>query len=272
MKNNKVAIMYDFDKTLCTKDSPEYEFIPNLNMEADDFWKETENMRKIYKTDQVLSYMYVMREKMLEQGKKLSREYLNDMGKKVEFFPGVLEWFDRISEYGKILGLEVEHYIISSGLKEIIEGSPISDKFKCIFASEYFYDEDGNAIWPNLSVNYTNKTQYLTRINKGILDLSDNRLNNKMEQDDKRISNSNMIYIGDGFTDVPCMQVTKDRGGISIAVYTPENYNVARNLFEDGRINYMAPTDYSLDGKIDTIVKGELNKIALSNGLYTLNQ
>lgn len=272
MKNNVVAIMYDFDKTLCTKDSPEYEFIPNLKIDADDFWKEANEMRAIYKTDPVLSYMYMMREKMLEQGKKLSREYLNEMGKNIEFFPGVINWFDRINEYGKSLGLEIEHYIISSGLKEMIEGSSIGGKFKCIFASEYFYDDNGNAIWPNLSVNYTNKTQYLTRINKGILDLSDDRLNDKMECDDKRISASNMIYIGDGFTDVPCMQLTKDKGGVSIVVYTDKNYVVARDLFEDGRTNYIAPANYSLDGKIDTIVKGELNKIALTNSLDMINQ
>ena len=171
MKNNIVAIMYDFDKTLTVKDTLEYSFIPNLDLDACDFWNETDKLRVENKTDQVLGYMYMVRKKMNEKNMKLSREYLNDMGKEIKLFPGVLDWFDRIDEYGRSLGLEIEHYVISAGLKEIIEGTPIGDKFKCVFASEYLYDEEGNAVWPNISINSTNKTQFLTRINKGVLDV-----------------------------------------------------------------------------------------------------
>ena len=267
MKNNIVAIMYDFDKTLTVKDTIEYSFIPNLKIDACEFWGETNKFRTENKMDQVLGYMYMMCKKMREKNMKLSREYLNDMGKEIKLFPGVLDWFDRINEYGRSLGLEIEHYVISAGLKEIIEGTPIGDKFKCVFASEYLYDEDGNAVWPNISINSTNKTQFLTRINKGVLDVADDRFNEKMLSEDKRVLFSNMIYLGDGFTDIPCMQITKDRGGVSIAVYTGDNYNIAKKLYNDGRLNYVAPADYSLDGQIDTIIKTELKLMAIKNNL-----
>lgn len=267
MKNNIVAIMYDFDKTLTVKDTLEYSFIPNLDLDINDFWSETDKLRAENKTDQILGYMYMMRKKMLEKDMKLSREYLNDMGKEIKLFPGVLEWFDRINEYGRSLGLEIEHYVISAGLKEIIEGSSIGDKFKCVFASEYLYDEDGNAVWPNISINSTNKTQFLTRINKGVLDVTDDRFNEKMLSENRRVLSSNMIYFGDGFTDIPCMQITKDRGGVSIAVYTGDNYNTAKKLYNDGRLNYVAKADYSLDGQIDTIIRTELKLMAIKNNL-----
>ena len=270
MKNNIVAIMYDFDKTLSVKDTLEYSFIPNLNLGVDEFWEETDEIRTKFKTDQVLGYMYMVRKKMLDNNMKLSREYLNEMGKEIEFFPGVLDWFDRINEYGKSLGLEVEHYIISAGLKELIDGSKVGDKFKCVFASEYMYDENGEAIWPNIAINSTNKTQFLTRINKGILDISDDGFNKKMLSEDKRVLTTNMIYLGDGFTDIPCMQLTKDRGGVSIAVYTKNNYDVVKKMHNDGRINYAALADYSDGGRIDTIIKNELKKMAITNNLQAM--
>ena len=246
MRNNIIAIMYDFDKTLCTRDMQEYTFFPNLGIEASDFWDEANSLRENNKMDQVLSYMYLMFRKTVDNNRSLKRDYLKQMGENVELFPGLIDWFDRINEYGKSLGFEIEHYIISSGLKEIIEGSMIGDKFKCIFASEFFYNEDGNAMWPKLAVNYTNKTQFLMRINKGILDISDdNGLNDKMLDNDRRISTSNMIYLGDGFTDVPCMKLTKESGGVSVAVYTDKNRDMAKKLLNDGRINYMVPADYS---------------------------
>ena len=268
MRNNIIAIMYDFDKTLCTRDMQEYTFLPNLGIDAGKFWGEANNLREESKMDQVLTYMYLMFRKTVDNNRSLKRNYLNKMGKDIELFPGVIDWFDRINEYGKSLGFEIEHYIISSGLKEIIEGSPIGDKFKCIYASEFFYNEDGNAMWPKLAVNYTNKTQFLIRINKGILDISDdNRLNDKMLENDRRISTSNMIYIGDGLTDVPCMKLTKANGGVSIAVYTDKNYNTAKKLLNDGRINYMVKSDYSEGTEMDQIVKKTIKHMVIDTEL-----
>ena len=271
MRKNIIAIMYDFDKTLCAKDMQEYTFIPNLGIDAALFWKEADQLRNDNKMDQVLTYMYLMFQKMAINNRPLKREYLNEMGENIELFPGLLDWFDRVNEYGKSVGMEVEHYIISSGLKEIIEGTEIGKKFKQIYASEFFYNEDGNAMWPKLAVNYTNKTQFLSRINKGVLDISDDAsLNKKMFDNDRRISTANMIYIGDGYTDVPCMKLTRDGGGVSIAVYTDKTINTARNLLKDERINYMAPADYQENSEIDEIVKRTIESMALNTKLKNI--
>lgn len=271
MRKNIIAIMYDFDKTLCAKDMQEYTFIPNLGIDAASFWKEADQLRNDNKMDQVLTYMYLMFQKMAINNRPLKREYLNEMGENIELFPGLLDWFDRVNEYGKSVGMEVEHYIISSGLKEIIEGTEIGKKFKQIYASEFFYNEDGNAMWPKLAVNYTNKTQFLSRINKGVLDISDDAsLNKKMFDNDRRISTANMIYIGDGYTDVPCMKLTRDGGGVSIAVYTDKTINTARNLLKDERINYMAPADYQENSEIDEIVKKTIESMALNTKLKNI--
>ena len=271
MRNNIIAIMYDFDKTLCTRDMQEYTFFPSLGIDANNFWNETNELRQNNKMDSVLSYMYLMFKKAVENNRCIKRDYLKQMGENIELFPGVLEWFDRITEYGRSLGFEIEHYIISSGLKEIIEGSPIGDKFKCIFASEFFYNEDGNAMWPKLAVNYTNKTQFLMRINKGILDISDdNKLNDTMLENERRISTANMIYLGDGYTDVPCMKLTKENGGTSIAVYTDKNINTAKKLLTDGRINYMARANYNKGEEIDTIIKKVIQNMALNTELKNI--
>ncbi len=272
MKNNIVAIMYDFDKTLCTKDMQEYTFIPNLGITPKEFWQEADRLRIEDKMDSVLTYMYLMNQKMKEKNKPLTREYLKDMGKNIELFPGVLDWFERINQYGEERGIKIEHYIISSGLKEIIEGSNIGKYFKCIYASEYYYNNN-QAVWPKLAINYTNKTQFLKRINKGVLDVSDDyNINRKMEEENKMIPVSNMIYIGDGITDVPCMKLTKDGGGVSIAVYTDKNINTVKNLKDDERINYIAKADYTEDSKLDIIVKKSIDSVKTKKELLELSK
>ena len=272
MKNNIIAIMYDFDKTLCTKDMQEYTFIPNLGIDVSAFWNDANKLREVDKMDQVLTYMYLMIKKTEDIGYHLTKDYLNKMGDDIELFPGVCEWFERINEYGKKKGVIIEHYIISSGVKEIIEGSSIGTNFKKIFASEFYYDEYGHAVWPKVAINYTNKTQFLMRINKGILDTADDySINKRMEEKDKRIAISNMIYIGDGLTDVPCMKLTKDGGGVSIAVYTDKTEKTARSLFNDERINYMTKADYREGSKIDLIVKKTIDAMAINTELNNLS-
>ena len=273
MTKKTIAIMYDFDKTLCTKDMQEYTFIPNLKMTSNEFWTEANKLREIDKVDQVLTYMYLMVKKTEDIGYHLTKDYLMNMGKNIELFPGVTEWFERINNYAKSKGVIVEHYIISSGVEEIIEGSKIGKYFKKIYASSFLYDEKGHAVWPKIAINYTNKTQFLMRINKGILDTSDDYLiNKKMEEKDRRIPVSNMIYIGDGLTDVPCMKLTKDGGGVSIAVYTDKSENIAKELYEDDRINYMAKADYSEGSRIDLIVKKTIDAMAISVELNELSK
>ena len=272
MNNKVIALMYDFDKTLCTKDMQEYTFIPNLGISPAEFWSDANKLREIDKMDQVLTYMYLMVKKTEDIGYHITKDYLKDMGDKIELFPGVTDWFKRINEYGKERGITVEHYIISSGVKEIIEGSKIGKYFKKVYASEFYYDEHGHAVWPKIAINYTNKTQFLMRINKGILDTADDYgINRKMEDKDRRIAISNMIYIGDGLTDVPCMKLTKDGGGVSIAVYTDKSYKIAKELYEDERINYMAKADYQDGSRIDMIVKKTIDAMAISAELDNLS-
>lgn len=271
MKRNIIAIMYDFDKTLCTKDMQEYTFIPNLGISPKEFWNETNILRKEAKIDSILAYMYLMKKKAEEKNIDLKRSYLNESGKKIELYKGVETWFDRINKYAKEKGIIIEHYIISSGLKEIIEGSIIGNKFKEIYASEFYYDEKGKIVWPKLAINYTNKTQFLIRINKGILDISDDyNLNKKMNEFKKRIPQQNMIYIGDGLTDIPCMKLTKEWGGTSIAVYS-KKIDTAKLLLEDNRINFATEANYNENSELDKIVKNVIDKIAIANKLNNLN-
>ena len=196
MKKTIVALIYDFDKTLCDRDMQEYAFIPNLGMTPKDFWEETDKLAQEHKMDKILACMYMMKEKSNQLGIPLKRKDFVELGKSIKFYPGIQDWFERINNYGKSIGIQVEHYIVSSGLKEIIEGTEISKYFKEIYACEFLYNDKKEAVWPAMSVNYTTKTQFLSRINKGVLDISDDiTLNTKMLDEDRRISTKNMIYI-----------------------------------------------------------------------------
>ncbi len=260
MNKPTVAIMYDFDKTLSTKDMQEYAFIPGIGMTAEEFWSECNHLTKQNNMDQILSYMYVMLK--AARGKKLlNRHEFNKLGESVELFSGVDTWFDRINEYGKRIGVEIEHYIISSGIKEIIEGTPIAKYFKEIYAAEFLYDDSGVPVWPAMAVNYTSKTQFLFRINKGVLDVTKHReLNEYTPDDERRIPFPNMIYIGDGFTDVPCMKLVKVNGGHSVAVYSEED-DSARDIMKQGRVDYMEKADYTENSKMEKTIFSILDLI-----------
>jgi 2-hydroxy-3-keto-5-methylthiopentenyl-1-phosphate phosphatase len=263
--------MYDFDRTLCTRDMQEYSFIPSMGMTEREFWSYANEIGTAQHMDSVLAYMYAMVKVAGDKHMPIRRETLVEMGKNVEFFKGVEDWFDRISAFGSQLGMQVEHYVISSGLREIIEGSRISGKFKSIFACEFLYNEDGAAIWPKTDVNYTNKTQFVYRINKGVLDVAnDIDLNRSMPEDDKRVPFCNMIYIGDGLSDVPCMKMMKAYGGFSIAVYQQRDSKV-EDLLRRDRVDYIYPADYSDGAGLDITVKNILTKMAASEVLYSEN-
>ena len=220
MAKTTIAILYDFDKTLCTTDMQEYDFIHNLGLTPSQFWSEAGEITKQHGVDKILAYMFLMIKKCKEKGIPLTEEYLNKCGENVVLYKGVQTWFERINEYGESLGVNVEHYIVSSGTYEIIKGTPIAKYFKNIYACKYMYDEKGEAIWPALAINYTLKTQYIFRISKGILDTTDDdNLNRTQEEHERRIAYRNMIYIGDGLTDIPCMKLLKEKGGKSIALY-----------------------------------------------------
>ena len=259
-----VAIMYDFDKTLSPKDMQEYGFISGLGMDSDEFWEKSRINMVTHNMDQILAYMLTIlqeaKDKML-----LTRDVFNELGKDVKLFNGLKTWFKRVNEYGEKLGVEVEHYIISSGLKEIIEGTEIAREFKEIYAAGYCYNDKNIPIWPAMAVNYTSKTQFLFRINKGVLDVTEHKgLNESTPEDKKRVPFRNMIYIGDGLTDVPCMKLVKGNGGNSIAVYYVEK-ETADSLIAQGRVDFAVKADYSENSEMEEIIFAILDQIRAVN-------
>ena len=267
-----IAFLYDFDKTLCTTDMQNYAFIPSLGMTPADFWAEANGFGRRNRIDGVLAYMYTMLREAEKKSLPFTRADLVDKGRGIVFFPGVEGWFRRINDYGETLGVQVEHYIISSGLREIIEGSSISGEFKEIYASEFYYDENGVPVWPKLAVNFTAKTQFVYRINKGVLDVSDDKtLNDSMPDDSKRIPFTNMVYMGDGLSDVPCMKMMRAYGGQAIAVYQEGNRQGVEDLLAKGRVDFIFPADYSEGTALDATVKHIIQKMAIADLLWEEN-
>ncbi|MBP3501187.1 MAG: haloacid dehalogenase-like hydrolase [Oscillospiraceae bacterium] len=267
-----IALLYDFDKTLCTQDMQNYAFIPSLGMDPDAFWKEANTFGWQQEMDGILAYMYTMLRKCNELGIPLTRESLVEKGRSIELFPGVKEWFGRINAFGESLGVEIEHYVLSSGLKEIIEGSGISHEFKMVYASEFYYDETGTPVWPKLDVNFTAKTQFVYRINKGVLAVSNDKdLNASMPDDSKRIPFTNMIYVGDGLSDVPCMKMMRAYGGQAIAVYQAGNRLGVEELLSRGRVDFIFPADYREGTALDSTVKNIIRKMAITDALVAEN-
>ena len=264
MAKTTIGILYDFDKTLCTTDMQEYSFIKNLGMTSSDFWGEAAGITDEHEVEKILAYMFVMIKKCKEKGIKLTKEYLKSCGENVVLYKGVQTWFDRINKFGEEMGVNIEHYIISSGTYEIIEGTPIAKYFKRIYACKYMYDENGEALWPALAINYTLKTQYIYRISKGILDVTDDyNLNRLQDESLRRIAYRNMIYIGDGMTDIPCMKMVKSKGGKSIALYPSGKSEHVKPLVEDDRINYVCVADYSPRSSLEKIVKLMIENMAI---------
>ena len=261
MEKNKdkkpiLAICYDFDKTLSPDDMQAQGYIQSINYEVEDFWKESNKLADDNDMDQNLAYMFMMINKA--RGKVVfSKETLKNDGAKVKLFPGVESWFDRINEYGEQNGVKIEHYIISSGLKEMIEGTTVADKFKRIYASSFYYDDCNVAIWPAQAVNYTSKTQFLFRIEKGVLDVNDQKVNAYFEPDEYRVPFRNMVYIGDSDTDIPCMKLVNLHGGHSIGVYNPKTKDKTKvyKMLEENRIKYFVPADYTADSPLETLLK-----------------
>lgn len=251
-----LAICYDFDKTLSPEDMQAQGYIQSIEYEVADFWKESNKLSSDNDMDQNLAYMYMMRDK--SRGKVLfTKETLRQDGGKVRLFPGVSTWFDRINEYGKSKGVIVEHYIISSGLKEMIEGTEVAKEFKKIYASSFYYNDAGEAVWPAQVVNYTNKTQFLFRIEKGVLDVNDQEVNSFFEPNQYRVPFRNMIYIGDSDTDIPCMKLVNINGGHSIGVYDSDSKDKSKvfRMLDENRIKYFAPADYEEDSTLERLVK-----------------
>lgn len=260
-KKFTLAICYDFDKTLSPEDMQAQGYIQSLNEDVSNFWKESNKLASDNDMDQNLAYMYMMSKK--SRGKFVfTKEKLKEYGSNVKLFPGVETWFDRINSYGEEKGVEVQHYIISSGLKEMIEGTSIAEKFKKIYASSFYYDQDGVAVWPAQAINFTNKTQFLFRIKKGILDINDQNVNSYFEPDEYKVPFRNMVYIGDSDTDIPCMKLVNINGGHSIGVYdsVTKDKNKVQKMILENRIKYYAEADYRENSELEILVKNIIDR------------
>ena len=263
-----LAICYDFDKTLSPDDMQAQGFIQSVGYDVETFWKKSNGLASDNDMDQNLAYMLMMQQ--AAEGKKLfTRGELMKCGKEVVLFPGVKDWFKRICTYGEEHGVLVEHYIISSGLKEMIEGTDVAGEFKKIYASSFFYNEKGVAIWPAQVVNYTNKTQFLFRIEKGVLDINDPGVNDSFAPDEMRVPFRNMVYIGDSDTDVPCMKLVNVNGGYSIGVYNADTKDKTKvyKMMRENRIKYYAPADYSEGKELDILLKAIIDRTAENEAL-----
>ena len=269
-----IALIYDFDGTLSPGNMQEFGFIQAIEKSPEKFWKMSDEIAIDQDASNILSYMKLMFDEARNKGIRLRKKDFQNFGRKVELFSGVKEWFQLTKRYGKEHGVTVEHYINSSGLAEIIEGTPIAGEFKRIFACSFLYDENGEAVWPGVAVDYTAKTQFLFKINKGILSIRDNKLVNESQSEDKkRIPFPHMVYFGDGQTDVPCMKIVKMFGGHSIAVYNPEipgKKASARKLLNQERVNFIAPAEYTEDSLNYKIVCSIIDKIKADYELQRL--
>ncbi len=269
-----VAICYDFDKTLSPNDMQAQGYIQSVGYDVAAFWREADALAKSCDMDNNLAYMYKMIEKA--KGKFIfNRKALEEYGSKVGFFSGVETWFERIREYGLKQGVIVEHYIISCGLKEMIEGTAIakSGAFEKVYANSFYYDEFGIARWPAQLINYTSKTQFLFRISKGMLDVNDPGVNDYVKPENIRVPFRNMVYIGDSDTDVPCMKLVNSYGGHSIGVYSTDTGDKSKvqKMMSEGRIKYFAPADYREGTELDTLVKAIIDKTVTAETLENIH-
>jgi hypothetical protein len=269
-----VALIYDFDGTLSPGNMQEFGFIQAIGKTPQEFWQMSDGIAKGQDASNILSYMKLMFDEAKKNGVKLRRSDFKRFGQHIQLFEGVKDWFKLVNEYGEKKGVRVEHYINSSGLKEIIEGCPVANEFKHIFACTFLYNENGEAEWPGIAVDYTAKTQFLFKINKGIFSARDNKLvNESMSEEQKRVPFTRMIYFGDGDTDVPCMKIVNMFGGNSIAVFNPTNAvkrSNAQKLQRQGRANFITPAVFTRESRTYKVVCAIIDKIIVDNELKRL--
>ena len=273
-KKLTVALIYDFDGTLSPGNMQEYDFIPAVGKSNREFWEESNQTAMEQDGDPILAYMYRMLHEAKNSGISLRRESFARSGQNIRLYEGVREWFPRINAYAAAKGIQLHHYINSSGLREMIEGTPIARQFKKIYASSFFYDVDGVAYWPAVAVNYTNKTQFIFKINKGVESVFDSKMVNRyIPENERPVPFKHMIYVGDGTTDIPCMRLVKNSGGHSIAVYNPDQKGARKemaSLIHDNRVSHVCPADYSEGSDMDILVKTIIDKIDLDDRLEKL--
>lgn len=271
-----IGLVYDFDGTLCPGNMQEFGFIQAVGQTPEEFWTKSNNIAIGQDASDILAYMKMMYDEARKNGIKLTRERFRSFGAGIKLYDGVREWFANVNEYGRQHGVIVEHYINSSGLTEIIEGSPIAQEFKHVFAGSYIYDRNGEAEWPGIAVDYTAKTQYLFKIQKGIFSSRDaHKVNESLSDEDKRLPFTNMIYFGDGETDIPSMKLVTMFGGNAIAVFDPARpgkKEVAQKLLRQGRVNFITPASYTRDSRTFRLVCAIIDKVKADNELKLLSR
>ena len=272
-----IALAYDFDGTLSPGSMQEHSFIPEIGEEKAAFWRRVNGEAARLGADNILIYMHEMVKAAQREDVRFRREDIERHGRQISFFNGVeAGWFRRLRNHGAERGVSVQHFIISSGLKEMIRACAIGAEFDAIFASEFKYNADDVPVWAAAAVNYTNKTQFLFRINKGALDLVDHAaVNRYVQEDDRPVPFRNMIYIGDGDTDVPCMRTVKEQGGVSIAVHPAGDGALAEKtaaLKADARVHFTADADYSEGSDLDAYVKAAIDKMAAVERLKAMER
>lgn len=273
-KKPTMAIAYDFDGTLAPGNMQEHQFLPEIGMTPQAFWKEAHNMAKTHQADEVLVYMNLMLRKAMAANVPVRRDDFKARGKTIQLFDGVTDWFPRMDAYAKNRGVDLKHYLVSSGNEEIFAGTAIAKRFEAVYASKYLFDANGVAQWPALAINYTTKTQFLFRINKGVKDISDNASVNKyVPKAERAVPFENMVFIGDGATDIPCFRLVKDQGGLSIAVYTPNKKGgktKANGYLDDERVHAAVPATYTPDSELDKLIKAQIDLVASRHALNGL--
>ncbi len=262
----QMAICYDFDGTLSPGSMQEYDFMRALGEDPTEFWHKSHLQAKNQQADNIASYMQLMLAECKKKGIAPTRQKFRSFGKRIPLYNGVSTWFERTRRYAQKKGIQLNHYIISSGLKEMIEGTTVAKNFKNIFACSFMYDKKGIAIWPAIMLNYTSKTQFLFRINKGCEDITDNTyINQYVPHQNRPVPFQNMIYIGDGETDIPCMKMVHQNGGHSVAVYNPTNKQpskVSLDLIRDRRVNIALPADYRAKKTLEKYIFAVIDKVA----------
>ncbi len=279
-KHNVIVVVYDFDGTLTPQPMQEYTVLPEIGIkDGKKFWKQVNEESTRTNGEAIVAYMRLMLEKSKSKRFPVNAQKLKELAKKINYFPGVRTYFERVNNYVKKRfdrDIELRHYVISSGLKEIISGTSIAKYFYKVFASEYYYDEYGAATFPNVIVNDTLKTQFIFRINKGKENLSEN-INLHMPMHLRPIPFQNIIYIGDGLTDVPCMTVIRKNGGYAIAVYRSNNSQgkkICKELLKAERVDFIAKADYKSGTELDRLIKLLLGNIVegIRYGRESFNQ
>ena len=287
MSTNKapLAIIYDFDGTLAPGNMQERNFIPDIGMTSNDFWQEVNRLAEQHEADYILVYMALMLKKAKAKEVPVRKKDIQDYGKNIKFFPGVTDyedgnegvedWFTRLNDYAEKQTIDLQHYIISCGIKEMIEGTSINKYFSKVYASSFWYDHYDIAKRPALAMNYTTKTQFLFRINKGSHEVhKHDKINAYVPHKNRPVPFTNMAYIGDGDTDIPCFGLVRDQDGHAIAVYDNEKKDAdakAKELVKHGRANFITAADYRKGGELEKIIKRIIDKIKADNELAKLS-